>query len=114
MNTQAVLPGVRAEPLTANRAADADLRGEVALAIMAFLTWATFHGDAGALLDGSVDRWLTAGQPADPGIARALTNTRRALSRYIGDGGRVPAWVPPSLAALLTERPTTKGPDPCE
>ena len=82
-------------------AAESDLRGEVALAIMAFLTWAEFHGGAGTLLDGSVSRWLTVCRPADPGIARALTNTRRALARYIARGGRVPAWVPPSLAALI-------------
>jgi hypothetical protein len=84
-------------------AAESDLRGEVALAIMAFLTWAEFHGGAGALLDGSVSRWLTVCRPADHGIARALTNTRRALVRYIAHGGQVPGWVPASLAEALRE-----------
>lgn len=58
------------------------LGGEVALAIMAYLTWAEFHGGATPLLDGTVDRWLCAGRPYDPQIARALTNTRNALGRY--------------------------------
>ena len=92
-------------------AAESDLRGEVALAIMAFLTWAEFHGGAGTLLDGSVSRWLTVCRPADPGIARALANTRRALGRYIAHGGQVPEWVPASLAEALKEPGTATQPD---
>ena len=84
-------------------AAESDLRGEVALAIMAYLTWAEFHGGASPLLDGTVDRWLCAGRPYDPQIARALTNTQRALARYVGHGGRAPEWLPASLLEALKE-----------
>ena len=84
-------------------AAEQDLRGEVALAIMAYLTWAEFHGGATPLLDGTVDRWLCAGRPYDPQVARALTNTRTALARFVGSGGRVPAWLPASLLEALKE-----------
>jgi len=75
----------------------------VALAILAFLTFAVFHGGAAPLLDGTIDRWLTAGKPCDPQIARALTNTRRALARYVGSVGRVPEWLPASLLEALKE-----------
>lgn len=84
-------------------AAEADLRGEVALVVMALLTWAQFHGGATSLLDGTVDRWLCAGRPCDPQIARALTNTRTALARYLACGGRVPQWLPVSLIALIED-----------
>ena len=86
-------------------AAESDLRGEVALAIMAFLTWAEFHGGAGTLLDGTVDRWLCAARPYDPQIARALANTRAALARYLARSGRAPEWLPASLAALIEDDP---------
>ena len=84
-------------------AVESDLRGEVALAIMAYLTWAQFHGGAAPLLDGTVGRWLCAGRPYDPQIARALTNTQRALARYMGHGGRAPEWLPASLLEALKE-----------
>jgi hypothetical protein len=90
-------------------AAESDLRGEVALAIMAFLTWAQFHGGVTPLLDGTVDRWLCAGRPHDPQIARALTNTREALARYLAGGGRVPQWLPASLAMLIQADPLSNG-----
>ena len=82
-------------------AAEHDLRGEVALAIMALLTWAEFHGGITPIIDGTVERFITTGRPADPGITRAIDHTRKALARYLGNGGRVPSWFPPSLAALL-------------
>ena len=84
-------------------ALEQDLRGEVALAILAYLSWSEFHGGAGSLLDGSVDRWLTSGRPDDPGIARALVKLRSMLARYIDRGGKVPAWVPPSLLKAIGE-----------
>jgi hypothetical protein len=84
-------------------AAEQDLRGEICLAILAFLAFAEFHGGAAPLLDGTIDRWLCAGKPADPQIARALRNTRRVLNHYIASGGRIPAWVPASLLAALKE-----------
>jgi hypothetical protein len=82
---------------------DSDLRGEVALAIMAFLTFAEFHGGAAPLLDGTIDRWLTAGRPDDPGISRALVKLRSMLARHIDRGGHVPEWVPASLLEAIGE-----------
>lgn len=90
-------------------AAEYDLRGEVALTIMALLTWAQFHGGATSLLDGTVDRWLCAGRPHDPQIARALTNTRAALARFVAHGGKVPEWIPAPLVALIQAEPTPNG-----
>ena len=84
-------------------AAEADLRGEVALAIMACLTWAEFHGGATPLLDGTVDRWLTVGKPDDPGIGRALAKLRSMLARYVGSGGQAPEWFPASLLKAIGE-----------
>jgi hypothetical protein len=52
-------------------AAESDLRGEVALAIMAYLAWADAHGRVGTLLDGSVAAWLADGKPEDPQLRRA-------------------------------------------
>jgi hypothetical protein len=84
-------------------AAESDLRGEVALAIMAYLTWAEFHGGATPLLDGTVDRWLCAGKPDDPGIGRALVKLRSQLARYVDHGGHVPEWFPASLLKAIGE-----------
>jgi hypothetical protein len=84
-----------------------DLRGEVALTLMALMSWAEmFRGGCRMLLDGSVAAWLEAGRPSDPQFARALTNTRRALARYVAHGGQVPVWVPASLLSLLKEQRT--------
>ena len=80
---------------------ESDLRGEVALAIMAYLAWAEAHGGTKMLLDGSVSKWLTSGKPDDPGIARALLKLRNLLARFVASGGQVPSWFPPSLATLL-------------
>lgn len=66
-------------------ATEFDLHGEVALAIMAYFTWAAFHGGATPLLDGTVDRWLTVQRPDDPGISRALVKLRSMLARYVGN-----------------------------
>ena len=79
-------------------AAESDLRGEVALAIMALMTWAEFHGGLSPLIDGTVERFINAGKP-DAGISRAITNTRRAIARYLEHGRRTPA----SVLALLKE-----------
>jgi hypothetical protein len=84
-------------------AAEQDLRGEICLSILAFLTFAEFHGGSAPLIDGTIDKWLCAGRPHDPQIARALTNTRRALAHYLEHGGRTPAWLPASVANLLKE-----------
>jgi hypothetical protein len=83
-------------------AAESDLRGEVALAIMALMTWAEFHGGLSPLIDGTVERFINAGKP-DAGISRAITNTRRAIARYLEHGRRTPAWLPASVLALLKE-----------
>lgn len=104
MNPQTSLPGIAASTLTENRAvAESDLRGEVALAIMAYLTWAQFHGGETVLLDGTVDRWLCAGKPDDPQISKSLVKLRLMLARYVNRGGHVPEWVPKSLLAALGE-----------
>ncbi len=84
-------------------ATESDLRGEVALAIMALLTWAAFHGGATSLLDGTVDRWLCAGRPDDPGIGRALVKLRSQLALYLEQGGHVPEWFPASLLKAIGE-----------
>jgi hypothetical protein len=109
MTAQASLSGIpRATTSTASRGAlESDLRGETCLAVLAFLTWAQFHGGATPLLDGTVDRWLCAGRPYDPQIARALTNTRRALARYLEHAGHSPEWVPTSLLEAINESPET-------
>jgi hypothetical protein len=83
-------------------AAESDLRGEVALAIMALMTWAEFHGGLSPLIDGTVERFINAGKP-DAGISRAITNTRRAIARYLEHGGRAPEWLPASVLTLLKE-----------
>jgi len=83
-----------------------DLRGEVALCLMALLSWAEFHGGLTPLIDGTVERFITAGRPADPGITRAIANTRSALARYVANGGHIPSWFPPSLTALLEAAPS--------
>ena len=101
MNTQTTLPGIRAEVATGSRAAESDLRGEVALCLMALFVWAEFHGGLDPWIDRTVERFITAGQPADAGITRAIANTRRALARHLDNGGRVPAWLPASVLALL-------------
>jgi hypothetical protein len=84
-------------------AAESDLRGETALAIMALLTWAEFHGGITPIIDGTVERFITAGKPHDAGINRAIANTRSALARYIANGGRTPAWLPASVLSLVNE-----------
>jgi hypothetical protein len=109
MTTQASLPGISraTSPAASHGALESDLRGETCLAVLAFLTWAQFHGGATPLLDGTVDRWLGAGRPYDPQIARVLTNTRRALARYLEHAGRSPEWVPASLLEAINETPET-------
>jgi hypothetical protein len=100
MNAQASLPGLA--PTSANHAVlESDLRGETALAIMAYLTWSQFHGGATPLLDGTVDRWICAGRPADPQIARSLVKLRSMLAYFIDHGGAVPSWFPPSLLEAI-------------
>jgi hypothetical protein len=104
MTAQAPLPGIcRATAMTGNRAAESDLRDEVALAILAYLTWAEFHGGATPLLDGTVDRWLTSGKPDDSQISRSLVKLRSQLARYVDHGGQVPEWFPASLLKALGE-----------
>jgi hypothetical protein len=94
-------------------AAEEILRGETALAIMAFLSWAEmYRGGARVVLDGAISSWVTVGRPADLQIARALDHTRAALGRYLASGAKVPAWLPESIIALLkehTRKPETKG-----
>lgn len=102
MTAQTSLPGIAA-PTASHATLESDLHGEVALAIMVFLTFAEFHGGAAPLLDGTVDRWLCAGKPDDPQIARCLLKLRCQLARYLGGGGHVPAWFPASLLKALGE-----------
>jgi hypothetical protein len=107
MNAQPSLPGIRAEVPTGNRAAlEEDLRGETALCLMALFSWSEFHGGLAPWIDRTVEKFLTVGQPADPQITRAITNTRRALARYLATGAAVPRWLPASVLALLKEPPT--------
>jgi hypothetical protein len=86
-------------------AAEEDLRGEVALCLMALLTWAEFHGGLTPLIDGTVERFITAGKPADPSITRAVANTRKALGNYLKHSSTAPAWLPQSIVDLLQETP---------
>jgi hypothetical protein len=65
-------------------AAESDLRGEVALAILAYLSWAEYHGGAKSLLDGSVAARLTAGRLDDSGISRALVKLMRQRRGPVG------------------------------
>jgi hypothetical protein len=84
--------------------AEQDLRGDTALAILAYLAWSDAHCDARKMLDGSIAAWLTAGRPDDPGIGRALVKLRSQLARYVDHGGHVPEWFPPSLLKALGDR----------
>jgi hypothetical protein len=86
-----------------NTALEQDLRGEVALGILAYLAWADAHSDASKMLDGSIAAWLTAGKPDDPGIARALVKLRSQLAHYVDRGGHVPGWFPASLLKAIGE-----------
>jgi len=88
------------------KASESDLRGETALCLMALMSWIEFHGGRTALIDDTVERFVTAAQPADPAITRAITNTRQALARYLATGAAVPRWLPPSVLALLKEPST--------
>jgi hypothetical protein len=65
-------------------------------------------GDTEAFFEAA-EGWLCAGRPHDPQIARALTNTRAALARFVAHGGEVPEWIPPSLVALIQAEPTPNG-----
>jgi hypothetical protein len=103
MSAQATLPGLTATSTASHAVLEQDLHGEVALAIMAYLTWAQFHGGATALLGGTVDRWLCAGRPVDPQISRSLVKLRSMLARFIGNGGAVPSWFPPKLLEAIGE-----------
>ena len=96
MTAQVALPGIEARP-TVN---DSDLRGEVALAIMALLSWAEFHGGRTALIDDTVERFVTAGT-GDPAITRSLDKLRSMLANYVKRGGHVPSWFPSSLLKVI-------------
>jgi hypothetical protein len=99
VTAQAVLPGCSATPTVV----ESDLRGDVAIAIMAFLSFAEmYRGGARVVLDGAIADWITIGKPADPQISRALLKLRSMLARYVDRGG-VPSWFPPSLLAALGE-----------
>ena len=101
MNAQTSLPGCTAAS-TANRGAlEQDLRGDTALAILAYLAWSDGHSDARKMLDGSIAAWLTAGRPDDPQILRSLVKLRGHLARYIDRSGHVPQWFPASLLKAL-------------
>ena len=103
MNAQTSLPGCAATP-TVNRAAlEQDLRGDTALAILAYLAWSDAHGGTKQLLDGSVAAWLTSGKPDDPQISRSLVKLRSQLARHVDHGGHVPEWFPASLLKALGE-----------
>jgi len=100
-SSQTCLPGCAPAP-TANRATlENDLRGEVALAILAWLAWSDSHCDARRMLDGSIAAWLTAGKPDDSQISRSLVKLRSMLARFIDHGGAVPSWFPPSLLKAI-------------
>ena len=102
--TQGSLPGC-AVPTVSRGALESDLHGQVAICLMALLSWAEFHGGRTALIDGTVERFVTAGKPADPQISRAIEHTSRALARYLERNTAAPAWLPPTILALLQETP---------
>ena len=101
--SQACLPGCAPTPTVSRAVLESDLRGETALAILAYLAWADGHSDARRMLNGSIAAWLTAGKPDDPQIARALIKLRSQLARFIDHGGAVPSWFPPSLLEAIGE-----------
>jgi len=84
-------------------AAEQDLRGDTAIAIMALLTWAEFHGGRTALIDGTIERFVTAGGDRDPQISRALANAKSSLARYLQHQKAPPKWLPASVLALINE-----------
>ncbi|MGD0836916.1 MAG: hypothetical protein ABSB49_09775 [Polyangia bacterium] len=99
---QSSLPGLAGTP-TENRATlEADLRGEVALALMALLTWAEFHGARAPEIGITIEKFLALGKP-DTGISRAIAKVRSLLGRYLAHGGTAPEWLPPSVLALLSD-----------
>jgi len=83
--------------------AEQDLRGDTALAIMAYLAWSDSHCDARKMLDGSISAWLTAGRPDDPQISRSLVKLRSMLAHFIDRGGAVPTWFPPKLLDAINQ-----------
>jgi hypothetical protein len=87
-------------------AAEEILRGEVTLAILAYLAWSDSHCDARKMLDGSISAWLTAGRPDDAGINRALAKLRGLLAHHVQHGGHTPEWFPKSLLEALKEPST--------
>jgi hypothetical protein len=104
MTAQTSLPGCEV-PTVSRGALESDLRGEVCLAILAWLAWADAHSDARKMLDGSIAAWLTAGRPDDPQISRSLAKLRSQLAQFIAHGGHVPAWFPASLLEAINETP---------
>ena len=84
-------------------AAESDLRSDTCIAVMALMTWAEFHGGRDALIGNTIERFVAAGGPDDPGITRALVKVRSHIARYIEQGGAVPSWFPPSLLALIRD-----------
>jgi hypothetical protein len=103
MTAQAMLPGCAATPMENRAALESDLRGDTALAILAYLAWSDGHCDARKMLDGSIGAWLTAGRPDEPQISRSLAKLRSQLARYVDHGGAVPSWFPASLLKALRE-----------
>jgi hypothetical protein len=83
--------------------AEQDLRGDVAVCLMALISWAERTGGLTPLIDGTVERFLCSGRPCDPGISQAIDRARLSLGKYIANGGNVPSWLPASVLGLLTD-----------
>jgi len=77
--------------------------GHQALTVVAFDVWAIEAQVQRGDLAANVAAWLAAGRPDHPMVAPVLDR----LARHVAALGTTPAWMPPPLANLITERTTT-------
>ncbi len=103
MTAQTSLPGCAVAPGENRATLEQDLRGQVAICLMALFCWVEHHGGRTVLIDGTVERFIAASGTCDPQISRAIRNTRSVLARYLASGAAVPSWLPPSILELLQE-----------
>ena len=82
-------------------AAEQDLRGDVAICLMALFSWVEFHGGRTVLIDDTIERFITAGGSADLSITRAIGTARSSLARYLQFQKVPPAWLPASVLAII-------------
>jgi len=98
VNAQASLPGIHPGPAMLD-----ETRGHQALTVVAFDVWAIEAKVQRGALAENVTAWLEAGRPDHPMVGPVLDQLARHLARL----GTTPAWMPPPLANLITERTTT-------